>query len=208
MPGNFQQEQTFDDFLSLLNVNTVQEARQLSSSALIKANIQQVGASPYGDFTYGPVVDGLFAPGIPGKLLLQGSFDHDLKLILGHNADEGLDFTSPFVSNDTAYDAFIKASFPDVSTSVASYIEEELYPPPPNSTLYRDETGRTSLSISESTFVCNTLYLDRVCTTFVLDRKAFLTCRPRLLETKRTPINLACLLLFMARTSLIRSSMG
>ncbi|KAL8833401.1 MAG: hypothetical protein Q9170_004282 [Blastenia crenularia] len=161
IPGNFQQEQIFDEFLSLLNVSTVQEARQLPSSALVKANAQQVGASAYAFFTYGPVVDGLFAPGIPGKLLLQGSFDRDLKLMLGHNADEGLVFTSPFVSNDTAYDAYIQQSFPDVSPSVARYIEEELYPSPVNSTLYKDETGRVALSISEYGFVCNTLYLDR-----------------------------------------------
>lgn len=163
MPGNLQQEETFDAFLSLLNVSTLQEARQLPSSALIKANIQQVAASSYGFFTYGPVVDGLFAPGIPGKLLLQGSFDHELKLMLGHNADEGLVFTSPFVSNDSAYDAYIRSSFPDISPSVAKYIENELYPPPANSTLYKDDIGRTSLSISEASFVCNTLYLDRVC---------------------------------------------
>lgn len=108
------------------------------------------------------MVDGLFAPGIPGKLLLQGSFDHSLTLMLGHNADEGLLFTSPFVSNDTAYDAYIRSAFPDVSPSVADYIENELYPSPANSTLYKDDIGRTALSISESTFACNTLYIDRV----------------------------------------------
>lgn len=122
-----------------------------------------MGASAYGLFTYGPVVDGLFAPGIPGKLLLQGSFDHDLKLMLGHNADEGLVFTSPFLSNDTAYDSYLESIFPGISPSAASYIDEELYPVPANSTLYKGDIGRASLTISESTFVCNTLYLDRVC---------------------------------------------
>ncbi|KAL9011611.1 MAG: hypothetical protein Q9173_003557 [Seirophora scorigena] len=67
LPSNFQQETTFNAFLSLLNVSTLQEARQLPSSALIEANVRQVGASPYGLFTYGPVVDGLIAPGIPGS---------------------------------------------------------------------------------------------------------------------------------------------
>ncbi|KAL8762241.1 MAG: hypothetical protein Q9184_001722 [Pyrenodesmia sp. 2 TL-2023] len=94
VPGKLLQEQSFDELLSLLNVSTLQEARQLPSSALVEVNLQQVAASPYSLFTYGPVVDGLFAPGIPGKLLLQGSFDHELKLILGHNANEGLASTS------------------------------------------------------------------------------------------------------------------
>ncbi|KAL8708032.1 MAG: hypothetical protein Q9220_007028 [cf. Caloplaca sp. 1 TL-2023] len=161
MPGNFQQEQTFDGFLALLNVSTLAEARQLPSSALIKANAQQVGASSYGSFTYGPVVDGLFAPGIPGKLLLQGSFDHNLRLMLGHNADEGLVFTSPFVSNDTVYNAYVSSNFPDISPSAASYVENVLYPPPSAGTPYKDNIGRASTTVSESTFVCNTLYLDR-----------------------------------------------
>lgn len=162
VPGNFLQEQILDEFLSLLNVSTLQEARQLPLSALVEANLQQVAASPYGLFTYSPVVDGLFAPGIPGKLLLQGSFDHQLKLMLGHNANEGLAFTSPFVSNDTAYTTFIESMFPGASPEVASYITDELYPPPSNSTPYKDTIGRTALGISDSTFVCNTLYLDRV----------------------------------------------
>ncbi|KAL9600988.1 MAG: hypothetical protein Q9219_002810 [cf. Caloplaca sp. 3 TL-2023] len=160
-PGNLQQEQTFGGFLSLLNVSTLQEARQLPSSALIQANAQQVAASPYTLFTYGPAVDGLFAPGLPGKLLLHGSFDHSVKLMLGHNADEGLAFTSPFINNSTAYDNFLRSSLPDISPDVASYIENELYPPPSESTPYKDEVGRASLSTSESSFVCNTLYLDR-----------------------------------------------
>ncbi|KAI4252900.1 MAG: hypothetical protein L6R42_007786, partial [Xanthoria sp. 1 TBL-2021] len=161
IPGNFQQEQAFNGFLSLLNVSSLQEARQLPSSTLVQANIQQVGASAYGLFTYGPVVDGLFAPGIPGKLLLQGSFDHNLKLMLGYNANEGLVFTSPFLPNDTSYDAYVESSFPSISPSVASYVQNELYPAPSDKTPYEDNIGRSSVTIAESTFVCNTIYLDR-----------------------------------------------
>ena len=161
-PGNEQQEITFERFLSLLNVSTLQEARELPSSALIMANSEQVGRSEYGQFTYGPVVDGLFAPAIPGKLLLQGSFDRSLNLMLGFNADEGLSFTSPFVTNDSAYSEYLLTSFPDISDAVASYVENELYPPPSNSTPYRDEIRRASMTVTESTFICNTLYLDRV----------------------------------------------
>ncbi|KAL8650817.1 MAG: hypothetical protein Q9210_003601 [Variospora velana] len=143
LPSNFQQETTVITFLSLLKVSTLQEARQLPSSTLIEANRRQVGASPYGLFTYNPVVDCLIAPSIPRKLLLQGSYDHDLKLMLGQNYNEGLAFTSPFV------------------TTVVGYIDDVLYPPPSNGTLYQDDIGRNALSISESVFIYNTLYLDR-----------------------------------------------
>ena len=83
-----QQEQTFQDFLSLLNVKTIEEARQLPFSKLLQANAQQVGASSYGTFTYGPTVDSKFVPALPGELLLHGQYDKSLKVMVGHNADE------------------------------------------------------------------------------------------------------------------------
>lgn len=155
-PSNFQQETTFDAFLSLLNVGSIEEARQLPSSALIKANIMQVVNSTYGEYTYGPVVDGLFAPALPGKLLLQGSYDHSLTLMLGHNADEGLEFTDPAITNDSSFNIFLLGAFPAINTDVAKYIEDVLYPPTMLGTLgttgYSDETGRVVLALSESTF--------------------------------------------------------
>lgn len=166
-----------------------------------------MAASSYGLSTYGPVVDGLFAPGIPGKLLLQGSFDHSLKLMLGHNADEGLSFTSPFVSNDTAYRNFVKSSYPDISPDIASYIADELYPAPSNSTLYKDGIGRASLTISESTFTCNTLYLDRVCTASGSNCAVVLIYPSRLLGIRRTHINSVYLRLSTVKTSLTPFSM-
>ncbi|KAI4183193.1 MAG: hypothetical protein LQ348_004719, partial [Seirophora lacunosa] len=81
--------------------------------------------------------------------------------MLGQNTNEGLPFTSPFISNDTAYDAYIQSVLPDISPAAADYIDNVLYPPPSNSTLYKDNIGRNALSISESSFICNTLYLDR-----------------------------------------------
>ena len=85
--------------------------------------------------------------------------------MLGHNGDEGLLFTNPAVSNDTAYDAYLKTTFPSIQPEIATYIETVLYPPEMPGALgttgYPDETGRVILTISESTFTCNTYYLDR-----------------------------------------------
>jgi len=83
-----QEEQIFNDYLALLNVSTIEEARQLPYSALQTANIIQVGESIYGGFTYGPVVDGDFVPATPGELLLHGQYDKTLRIMVGHNADE------------------------------------------------------------------------------------------------------------------------
>ena len=60
MVSNLQQEQVFNDYLGLLNVSTLNEARELSFEQLQTANIIQVGASSYGTYTYGrwSIVDG------------------------------------------------------------------------------------------------------------------------------------------------------
>ena len=161
-PSSYQQEITAQGFLKLLNVSTIEEARKLPSSALITANIIQVGGSTYGEFTYGPVVDGLFAPGLPGKLLLQGSFDNNLKLMLGHNADEGLSFSSPAVTNNSAYAQLLTTNFPDISPAAASYVENVLYPADFSGKYgYTDNIGREVLTVADSSFTCTSNYLDR-----------------------------------------------
>ena len=161
-PSNYQQELTAQKFLTLLNVSTIEEARKLPSNALIAANSVQVGGSSYGQFSYGPVVDGLFAPALPGKLLLQGSFYKNLKLMLGHNADEGLVFSSPAVTNETAYAQLLTSNYPDISPAVVSYIENVLYPADFSEKYgYTDQIGREALTVAESSFSCTTNYLDR-----------------------------------------------
>ena len=81
--------------------------------------------------------------------------------MVGHNADEGLLFTSPFVTNNTAYDLYLATSFPTINPAVLDYIANVLYPPVFNGSYpYASQIGRTILSISESTFTCNTVYLD------------------------------------------------
>ena len=161
LPGSYQQEQVFDDFLSLLNVSSIEEARQLPSSALIAASKKQVTDSAYAFVTYGPVVDGLITPALPGKLLLQGSYDKNLKIMVGYNADEGLAFAYPdYAASD--YEEIISSYFPDLDPAVADYITNILYPPVfDGSHGYTDEISRIALTYSEYIFDCNAVYLDK-----------------------------------------------
>ncbi|KAI9822473.1 MAG: hypothetical protein M1827_000192 [Pycnora praestabilis] len=161
-PSNNAQEDIYLQYLALLNVTTVQQARQLPSSALQFANIIQVAQSTYGSFTYGPVVDGSFSPAPPGKLLLQGAYDTTLNVMVGHNEDEGLLFTSPYVTTDSDYAAALQTNFPDISPSVLNYITQVLYPPIFDGSYgYKIDFERDVLTTSESIFTCNTYYLDR-----------------------------------------------
>jgi len=161
-----QQETIFNTFLSLLNVSTLEEARQLPYEALQVANVIQVGEAAYGGFVYGPVVDGVFAPALPGQLLLSGQYDKSLRVMVGHNADEGLLFTSPFVQNQSAFEEFVLADLPTVAALPAtlSYIVNELYPPifdGSQAQNYTNQIARTSAIVSELIFTCNTYYLDK-----------------------------------------------
>jgi carboxylesterase type B len=162
IPSNFVQENTTQNFLALLNVTSIDAARKLSSEAVIAANAQQIGASYYGGFTYGPVVDGSFVPALPPLLLNQGAFAKNVKVMVGHNADEGPFFTPPFVTNDTALVAYLLLAYPTMETSIAQYIVKTLYPAVYDGTYpYTSGLQRTVFIVSESIFTCNTNYLDR-----------------------------------------------
>lgn len=63
--GVLQQEDLMHSFLNLLNVSTIQEARQLDSATLIDANAQLVGDSPYGTFIVDPVCTNLSRYKVP-----------------------------------------------------------------------------------------------------------------------------------------------
>lgn len=161
--SNQQQETTFQDFLSLLGVKTIEAARQKPFSALLKANAQQVGASPYGQFTYGPTVDGDFVPQLPGVLLLHGQYPKDLKIMVGHNADEGLLFTSPFLQNNTAFRKYLVETLPTIRAYPANidYIAKTLYPPIFDGSQAMNYTNQ----IARGAAVASEVYVTRSCET-------------------------------------------
>ncbi|KAK3111790.1 hypothetical protein LTR53_012598 [Teratosphaeriaceae sp. CCFEE 6253] len=164
--SNRQQENTLNNFLAIANVSTIEEARQLPFSALLAANIIQVGGSVYGGFTYGPAVDGDFVPALPGELLLHGQYDKSLRVMVGHNADEGLLFTSPFFQNDTAFAAQIVNNEPTLAAypDTIDYITQTLYPPifdGSQAMNYTNQIARAAAATSEFIFTCNTFYLDK-----------------------------------------------
>ena len=153
VPDSFEQQKTFLDFLSLLKVDAVAEARKLPSSSLITANSLQVGQSPYGFFSYGPVRDGRFSPASLAKLLHQGWFDKNVKLMVAHNANEGLYFANPFIRNESAFIETLQGGFPAISPTDTKYIANVLYPPVFDGSYgYTDQITREALLISDIEF--------------------------------------------------------
>jgi len=159
--SNAQTENTYSKFLRLTNTSSLAELRALPSEALIRANAQQVVYdSPWGTYTYGPVIDGDFVPLQPGQLLAQGKFDKDIRVMAGHNADEGAFFTPPYIQSEETLQSYLKSIFPFTMQQTIDHVTETLYPPIFNgSHLYLDQFSRADLIISEAIFTCNTNYL-------------------------------------------------
>lgn len=80
----------------------------------------------------------------------------------GHNLEEGLFFTSPFVFTPESFKQnVISNSFPNADKNqVSDYILHTLYPDVLNGTYgYTDPIARASYIISEAMFSCNAQYL-------------------------------------------------
>lgn len=161
--GNEKQEKTLRQFLGILNVSTIEEARQLPTERLIAANAYQVATkAPYGSFIYGPVVDGTFVPETSGQLLLSGNFDHNVNVMAGHNINGGLIFLSPDARNSSWVAGLLKEYYPSIPHNITDYITNVLYPPVYNGSYgYKSPFERADVFISELIFLCNTDYLNR-----------------------------------------------
>ncbi|PNP57429.1 hypothetical protein THARTR1_02426 [Trichoderma harzianum] len=124
-----QQESSFQKFLKVLNVTSLEEARQLPSSALMAANVQQIGAEPYNEFAFSPSVDGVYITGPPTKLLLEGAFAKGIPLLSSHTSFEGALFTDPrTIGNETALANRLEAICPLMEEKDLDYVLNTLYP--------------------------------------------------------------------------------
>ncbi|KAF2804763.1 alpha/beta-hydrolase [Mytilinidion resinicola] len=161
IPNNDQEERLFHEVLNSSGVSTLQKLKGLSTTQLQAVNRNITEGSDYGSFTFGPTVDGVFSPALPGILLSQGKFDQSLNLLIGHNSNEGALFTAP-VQTDATFAQNVRNLFPDISPTVFTIITEVLYPPDYSGAYgYTTEFGRSSTFWAEVVFVCNTNYLAR-----------------------------------------------
>ena len=159
--SNIQQENTYQKLLRLTNSTSLADLRALPSEAIIRANAQQVAYdSQYGQFIYGPVVDGSFVPQQPGQLLAQGRFDKSVRVMVGHNANEGALFTPPYITSDDTLRAQLQTAFPFAPRQSIDYITQTLYPAVFDGTYpYNTQYTRAAFITAEAIFTCNTNYL-------------------------------------------------
>ncbi|KAK1976424.1 Alpha/Beta hydrolase protein [Colletotrichum cereale] len=157
-----QQEETFRQILQASNVSSLSELEDMPTKTLQMVNGIVVGnARPYGTFVFGPVIDGDRYPGYPPLLLAQGQHDRSIQMMEGHNTNEGLLFASPFIHNDTQFNADIALLFPQASESVLSTITQTLYPSDFSGIYgYVNQLGRIARLVADATIVCNTYCCD------------------------------------------------
>jgi carboxylesterase type B len=161
--SNVQLEDTYRRFLNLTNTTSLAELRALPSEDIIRANAQQIAYDTnWGQFAYGPSVDGNFVPLQPGQLLAQGRFDKDVNVMVGHNANEGPLFTAPSIQSDAALRRQLNIAYPNMPNSSVDHIMNVLYPPVfDGSYPYTSQYARATLIISEGVFTCNTYFLSK-----------------------------------------------
>lgn len=158
--SQLQQEETYQQLLNLTNSTSLADLRALSSEDIIRANWLQVYPSAYGSFSYSPVVDGDFVPLQPSQLLAQGRFDKDVRVMVGHNADEGTYFTPPSIRTTEDSIQQLRNAFPYMPEPSIRYIFNVLYPADFSGTYgYKSQFERASLLVAEAIFTCNTFYL-------------------------------------------------
>lgn len=156
-------ENITNNFFAVLGVNSLEEARQKSSAEVILANTIQVGYSfPFGSFTYGPMVDGVIVPALPGNLLNSGRFAKDVSVMVGHNGFESASFTPPYLNTEADFATWLNQVFPGITNATTNYILNTVYPPSyTGNQPYTSPLGRAFLMVQEFVFICNTFYLDK-----------------------------------------------
>lgn len=144
------------------SITCVEDLRALPFEVLAKVNNLMVGMSSYGSFTFGPVIDpapNSYVPDTPLRLIAQDKF-HNVSVMVGHNSDEGLLFTPPFITTQAEDVEEFTKLFPTADASVISYITNTLYPPIYNGSYgYTDPIGRNALAISDFLVGCNAHYI-------------------------------------------------
>ncbi|KAI8631788.1 carboxylesterase family protein [Xylariaceae sp. FL1651] len=154
------QNQLFGHWLDLLNVSTLAEARQLPTREIIDANHIILSSADYGSVFLGPVVDGVFVPDDPKRLLRDGRVDTSLKLLTTVASNEGLRFAPANITSEADFVQFVDLFLDGANQSVRDHVLQNVYPPVFDGSLpYEDQLQRAGLFWAELVSTCNAQYM-------------------------------------------------
>ncbi|RYP28602.1 hypothetical protein DL767_007143 [Monosporascus sp. MG133] len=143
-----------------ITISSAQQLRSLRSQDLMRVNQMVVNTSYFGSWTFNPVPDGDYVPDIPGVLLANGRFDHEITVMPGHNMAEALGYTLDDIRNNEDLVERLKVFIFGVTDAAAEHIVTEVYPDDLSGGHgYTTQGGRWQLIVEEAVFTCNTRYL-------------------------------------------------
>lgn len=149
---------------SILNnseVTTLHQLRNIPFDILRKINQLSTTPAYWGTMTWAPAVDGVYVPEPAGLMLKRGLFDHSVRVLTGHNSNEGAIFGSPLINSEDQYFSYLQQLISDATNSTMEYVNNVLYPPLFNgSQQYLTQGAREVHTITDSAFICNTRYID------------------------------------------------
>ncbi|KAK4502685.1 hypothetical protein PRZ48_006111 [Zasmidium cellare] len=153
----------FHAFLKDLGVNNLQEAQALDFDKVYSVNNATVATYPSGFFTtFLFVKDGGYVQSNLQQGLAAGRYDHDVKIMTSHVADEGYLFTAtlnlPPGAGNFSFPAVVKELLPSASQSDVDYISNDLYA---LSKFGNDEMNRTDAFQGEVQLLCNAYGLQK-----------------------------------------------
>ncbi|EEY23806.1 cholinesterase [Verticillium alfalfae VaMs.102] len=112
LPSTSKQDSRFDSVLrwssyfSGINVTTLAELLEVPFDVLWKANEITIATAHWGNFGWGPAVDGDFVPDLAGRLLDEGKFDSSVEVFHGIY-DGTYPWTSQFGRSEATHGEFV-----------------------------------------------------------------------------------------------------
>lgn len=159
-PYASQAENSYSLLLSSANVTSLEELISLDTRTLQIANKLSQSSNFYGVFQFGVAPDGVYVPDMPEKLLANGSYHKDIKVIVAHNTFEGQRYTDPAATNSTAFDEYMALYFPEASEASLQELSTDVYPDVYDGTYpWATPFSRLLTAISEFTFTCHAYYV-------------------------------------------------
>lgn len=115
-------------FLWSLGVNSFEEARQLESDMVIKANADVVSKAKTSTFQYEPVDDGTFIRQTAAKALRSGEVNRGVNILVTSTRDEGVAFTPAYADTYEEFSRYLKTLFLDMNNATVNFFRDDLYP--------------------------------------------------------------------------------
>ncbi|KXX81416.1 Cholinesterase [Madurella mycetomatis] len=122
----------YAEFMALMNVSSLDEARRLKSEVVILANQEQIRTAKGTSYVHGPVVDGDIVVGDLGVLFRPGGVvarKSGVKIMAGHNTFEGGFFFDPMVKTEGDFEQWLRWSVTGLGDKEVRELMEVVYPP-------------------------------------------------------------------------------